>query len=643
MELDDYLSQLNKDLEQSLQDVNKALSTSGFGMSQTATSSPASTAQSPAFTAQSSAASSGQSFIFCPECGTRLPADSLFCGNCGTRLAQTSDSCAGSAAFSSPEASCGKAGRDSDCDGIIFTNTDELARKYNVARADIQRIITSYIDDCQGETDWVLLDMADHYGEMGEGTWMDYSDVLQQFINDHGIQARPQLSLFIIGGNDVIPQPAEKNPCGDPADEYQELVYADFYYCFYGELPLDFLDFNKARCNVARLPLEMGRLSTNPRNDIGRYLQRAADINRTGGIKIGNAVMTSNEDWIPASREMSRNLPTPHMDDEEGVTMDNMYISPSIMAEGMEDDLESRYTESLAEADMLVFNLHGACRPNQSGFYSDGLAFSIDMLSSTNAPIFNTVACWGGRYIKYKREDSMLMNAIYGAGVMLYSGACVPALGKCGNFQCDSTWRIQPAAYSETFMARFCEYQCIGAMPAGEAFLRAKCDYYNSSRCVEEDECTLGTVLMFNLFGCPLLKTCPDENELAEIQTDDGSKMQRMPFRKMQREVVLGGNGAAKTQDGSLSGSSSLIADIRNAVDNNLRAIHEAVTASLYQQLGVEPRELFCVERYSSTDAYGLPEKGYLYNYRRQGKGFVSEIRAKVNEQGQLLSAIQTK
>lgn len=88
-------------------------------------------------------------------------------------------------------------------------------------------------------------------------------------------------------------------------------------------------------------------------------------------------------------------------------------------------------------------------------------------------------------------EQSMLLSAIYNNGVLLYSGACVPAMGKCGNFQQDGTWSIQPAAYSETFMARFAQYQCIGTMSAGEAFLNAKCDYYNSSRGIEEDEIIL--------------------------------------------------------------------------------------------------------------------------------------------------------
>jgi len=616
MDLDNYLNNINSDLERQMAELNNS-----FG-------SVMGTNTSAASLYHEQPSEELQDFMFCPECGTKLPADSKFCSNCGTKVGNdTSTNSATNEEFYDGEMS----------HGIIWTDTKILAEKYGESRQDILQFLNSYISESENyDIQWSMIDMADHQHELGEGTWMDYSDVLQQFMKDNGIKPSPKLALFIIGGNDVIPQPAEKNPCGDPEDEYQERVFADFYYCFYGKLPLDFLDFNKARCNVARLPLEMGEMETSFNDDVANYLRDCLSVADDDGISIGNAVMTSNVDWIPASREMSRNLPTPHMDNVEGETLDNMYLSPGVLAD-MDEDLADQYYDSLSNADMIVFNLHGACQPSYSGFYSTDLAFSIDMLEHSNARIFNTVACWGGRYIKYKREDSMLLNALYNNNVLLYSGACVPALGKCGNYQCDSTWRIQPAAYSETFMARFSEYQCIGTMPAGEAFLKAKCDYYNSSRSIEEDEYTLGTVLMFNLYGCPLLRTQPDVEVIESMQEEDGSKKQRVPFRKMNRRIVMKGENMSKSQ------SSSLLDDIRSAVDTNLRLIHQSIVDNLYNELGVSPRELYSVESYSTTDYYGVPQKGYIYNYR-QKQGFIStQIIAKVDEKGKLLSAIQTK
>ena len=563
---------------------------------------------------------------FCPECGTQVMADANFCPECGYNFNPESESLD----------SDNETHEDSDVqEGIIWTDTKVLAAKYKTTRNDVQSIIEGFISTNEDmDLCWHLLDMADRQHEVGEATWMDYSEVLQNYIKKEGITSGPHLSLFIIGGNDVIPQPAEDNPCSGGTD-YDSYVYADFYYCFYGQLQLDFLDFRRARCNVARLPLETGQMHTTIGEDLQAYFNISNMVSEDGGVDIGRAVMTSNYDWIPASREMSRNLPTEHMDNEDEVVLDNMFLSPSIM-EDMDEELAEQYYEKLSEADMLVFNLHGACNPEDSGFYSSGLAFSIDMLRESNARIFNTVACWGGRYIKYAREQSMLLSAMYGGGVLLYSGSCVPAMGKCGNFLHDETWRIQPAAYSETFMARFAEYECLGTMTAGEAFLKAKCDYYNTSRQIEEDEVILATVLMFNLYGNPKLRTHPNVEAIAAIQEDDGSKQVRMPFRKMKRTAVM------KAQKQS-NGTKSLVEEVRGMVDSNLRMIHDTITTNLYQQLGLEPRELYSVERYETTNAQGRPEKGYLYNYQRKIGPVTTKIRARLDERGKLLDAIQSK
>lgn len=565
---------------------------------------------------------------FCPECGMQVNSDANFCPSCGYNFSVEEQEAVDSDNVA--------ANWNDSCEqeGIVWTDTKELAKKYGITRDAVLDIIEGFIranDDL--DLSWHLLDMADQQLELGEATWMDYSDVLQQFIKDMSIASGPHLSLFIIGGNDVIPQPAEDNPCSSGSD-YDDRVYADFYYCFYGQLPLDFLDFRLARCNVSRLPLETGQMHTTIEEDLQAYFNISNMMSEQGGIEIGRAVMTSNFDWIPASREMSRNLPTEHMDNEEEVVLDNMFLSPSIM-EDMDEELAEQYYGKLSEADMLVFNLHGACAPDDSGFYSSGLAFSIDMLRESNARIFNTVACWGGRYIRYVREQSMLLSAMYGGGVLLYSGSCVPAMGKCGCFQSDETWRIQPAAYSETFMARFAEYECLGTMTAGEAFLKAKCDYYNTSRQIEEDEITLATVLMFNLYGNPKLRTRPNVKALAGIQEEDGSKSVRMPFRKMKCQTLM-----RKSQGES---KSSILNEVRELVDSNLRLIHDSITKNLYQRLGVEPRELFSVERYETTNAQGYPEKGYLYNYQRKIGPVNTQIRARLDERGRLLDAIQSK
>ena len=158
----------------------------------------------------------------------------------------------------------------------------------------------------------------------------------------------------------------------------------------------------------------------------------------------------------------------------------------------------------------------------------------------------------------------------------------------------------------------------------------------NTSRQIEEDEIILGTVLMFNLYGNPKLRTCPDTDALSDIQFDDGSKYIRMPFRKMKRTTVM-------KNVNQNNGAKSLLDEVRGLVDSNLRMIHEAIIRNLYQQLGVEPRELYSVERYETTNAKGQSERGYLYNYNKQYGPIHSQIRARLDERGNLLDAIQTK
>lgn len=619
MNLDERMASLQNKLNDKLNRLN------GYGTSAVASFNAGSASTPQQTTPQPAAQSCEEGYSFCPECGKRIAADSCFCPECGHNIAGESFSKA-------------VVGGGDENEGVIMTDTRLLALKYHTDRDTVKDIISSFINySCSVGFTWHLLDIADHQHEIGEATWMDYSDVLQKFCLDNNIETGPKLSLFIIGGNDVIPQPCEDNPCGWGGDEYQDRVYADFYYCFYGQLQLDYLDCNKARCNVSRLPLESGEMASTIEDDLGGYLGKALQCMNEGGIDIGRAVMTSNVDWIPASREMSRNLPTESLENTDDEVLDNMYISPDIMVD-MDDELREQYYNSLSEADMLIFNLHGACQPEMSGFYSSGLAFSTYMLRETNAKIFNTVACWGGRYIKYRRNQSMLLTAMHQHNVLLYSGACVPALGKCGNYQSDATWRIQPAAYSETFMARFSEYQCIGTMSSGEAFLRAKCDYYNTSRAMEEDEYTLATVLMFNLYGCPALRTKPNVHAIAEIQNEDGSKAYRIPYRPLKKEVVM--QFDAKEQQRS----ASILDAVRGAVDNNLRMIHEVIVDKLYNALGVTPRELYLVEKYSTTDINGNTQKGYLYHYNKQRfEDIRSHIEVALDEAGNIRSAIQTK
>ena len=119
----------------------------------------------------------------------------------------------------------------------------------------------------------------------------------------------------------------------------------------------------------------------------------------------------------------SSKLPLLYNNDDPELIRNGMYISPKLLTQ----DAESLgiYCKSLDNADMLMFNLHGADAKGMCGFYSEAEAFNPSLLSHGKARVFNTVACFGARYAGYDRNDSMLLSALYGGGVLLYTGSLV--------------------------------------------------------------------------------------------------------------------------------------------------------------------------------------------------------------------------
>ena len=156
---------------------------------------------------------------FCPECGTQVMADANFCPECGYNFNADSNN---------------EDLDESDVqEGIIWTDTKVLAAKYKTTRNAVQSIIKGFISANEHmDLCWHLLDMADHQSELGEATWMDYSEVLQHYIEKNGIIAGPHLSLFIIGGYDVIPQPIEANPCEGNTEWDDVIDYHCYYDCY---------------------------------------------------------------------------------------------------------------------------------------------------------------------------------------------------------------------------------------------------------------------------------------------------------------------------------------------------------------------------------------------------------------------------
>ena len=295
--------------------------------------------------------------------------------------------------------------------------------------------------------------------------------------------------------------------------------------------------------------------------------------------------MTSTESWLPASNDMVKGLPVEEPPHIANATNGNLFVSPRL---SVDDSYVLRYYQrEIGQADMLMFNLHGADAHGYSSFYGEGLsghntpeAFSCDMLRYSGARILNTVACFGGRYIGYNRNDSMLMSAMYGGGIVLYAGSCTSALGRTGQRHNVAEDALIPSGYSESFMKLYSLYLFRG-ITAGEAFLSAKCDYFNLCRSLDGDDCALATVLMFNLYGMPVLHVNSNKSVILEAR---GIKEVHdiNTHQKTMGRVLYDKNQT----------TSSILAEVRMKVNDNLLKIRNTIESKLYNYWGLNPSNL---------------------------------------------------
>lgn len=563
MEINDYLSQLRNDLDSSLTQVAEELS-------------------------------------FCPECGTRIEAGSMFCPECGTRIATSS--LISSREFSQ-EKPC------SNNEGILLTNTIFLAEKYGVPQSEVVDVLSNIIHRSEMHgIHWHLLDMAGN----GLGNfWLDYNEQISEFIQKEGLPYGMKTHLFIIGGDDVIPIPMVEDTFGS-SDNGQ--MPCDMCYAFSGNFFSDLWDGGDrsisedfVRNTVSRLPLEDGEIATSVGEDLAQYFERCEEY-YSEGILVQHVMMSSNASWLPASRTMSEHLPLINHATDENMVEDDMYVCPPVDVDD-EESVKPVY-ESMAEAGMLLFNLHGAGREGMSGFYHDrGEAFSTEMLEDTEARVLNTVACYGARYHGFERDDSMMLSALYNNGFLLYAGSLIPV--PMTDLDVPDGVEVHEGSGSEHLMPIYCMELYTG-ISAGEAMMKAKLEYFNTFRHLERDDFSLATMMMFSLYGNPFLRL--QRNEEILRKAEQMHVLPRLPQAKMKGNAPLQVKRLKRLFDHS-SSSRPLLDEIRGAVDANIEAVHNALQQILYNELGLEPRWLHHADAFTMQKPDGTTKKGYLYTY----------------------------
>ena len=530
--------------------------------------------------------------------------------------------------------------------GIIFTDSLALAEKYGCEVQDVYDVLNEFFQNsAQVEQHWYLLDAGNYRQQLGSNAyWGDYNEILANFIYENGFQTGLATPVFIIGGNDVIPVPQLENP------QYGGMIPTDMAYCFSTTFFSDLWDGDRhisadyVRNTTSRLPLECGQMQTSIQDDLLSYFNLCSI--EADGIDVAGVTMASNVEWTDNSVTMSQHLPLIYVDtDDEEEIYKRMYMCPKLVAtdsggEEVDEEVLADYQKALDKAGMILFNLHGSDAEGNSGFYcnaEDGYpeSFNIDLMRRSVARVFNTVACFGARYDDYDRDDSMLMSSLLGGGKLLYAGSTisVPMISDSAQDYPDGVTQY-PGSGSEKFMPLYCYYQFCG-LPAGQAMMQAKLDYFNTFRHIERDDFSLSTAMMFGLYGNPMLHVKARQDVMdAALKYE---VLPQLPETKTANAPVRMKRSTCLISKSQIQASKSLIDQLRGCVDSNLQIIHGIVQQNLYQQLGLDPRWL------DQVDAFTIGEEsGYAYHYDADNK-YGRKSLIEVNPQGQVMRTVTFK
>lgn len=615
MDIDDMLNELNTNLERQMAEMNRQMSEMN---SQLNTNNNLETQP----TASQNGLLTGD-FSFCPECGTRIEAGTRFCPQCGTPVDVTPQQ------------------QETDkLYGILMIDSARLAMKYGVDEEQIQTEMFEVVNSCKDyNIIWHLLNVCNYTKTLGNNPiWLDYNQVISDFIErDSSLHYGLKTHLLIVGGNDVIPIPEIEDPFGS-SDNGR--IPCDMCYGFSGNFFSDLWDGGNrtisecdVRNTVARLPLEEGNMKTDFKMDIIDYFKRCEDYYKSG-IRCDWVMMTANASWLPASRTMSHHLPLINYAYDPEINDNGIYVAPPVAPDN--EEATNAINNSQHDAGMLLFNLHGSDSKDASGFYSDsGEAFSINMLRSSAARVLNTVACYGARYYDYAREESMVLTALYKCEYLLYTGSLIPV--PMTTLDVPEGVEVGEGSGSEQFMPIYCMEQYRG-LPAGEALMRAKIEYFNTFRHMENDSFSLATIMMFSLYGNPMIQL--NRNNEVIRRAEEMNVLPKLPQNKATNKPLR-----IKRQQRMMekNGPKGLLAEIRDAVDANLRAMHESIKQSLYVQLGLEPRHLHHVDSYTISNDFGNVEKGYMYAYKDDSCVFAKRTWAEVDEFGKIKKVYKSK
>lgn len=556
-------------------------------------------------------------------------------------------------------------------DGIILADIKKLCVKFfgslkqNTQEGEVympdylkKDLIYPYIEQMRvAGNNYLLLDVSnDEYAARlkKDSAWQTYSHIVDEFARDNHISSG---ALFIVGGQDIIPSPVVTNPIYAQVKEQDESNYrehdieADVLYGFMTEytatdenqnLDYQLLLQHTPYLAVGRLPIEDGFLTQERTNEVLGYFSRAlkefASAGNHTGISVSNHFVTACESCRKVANIMMDGVSLMSLPRKDGLVENNMFVSPQLQVDGNSKDAErvkdnttagKVYSSAITQADMMTFILHGSHTPDADGYYGEDyektkniVAFNPALFVVSPAKVVSGICCWGARYIGYRTENSALLSAL-GHTVLLFAGSCRSAYGLFDkHFEC----QVPQISFAEKLIAYY-NRNLLSGIPAGLAMLNAKIQCLNEAEnadCLAYDLCTF---LEFNLYGDPQLY----------LSSKHPSNAIFRPIRTKVTPSELS-DTTYVTEFANEDKSLSLLEQMRSYTDRNLKYNRRTINTMLYEQLGLDPKELSSVITIKKSGK----DMGFVHHYCHRDMVCPCHTMVRLNTEGEVMNIVST-
>ncbi|WP_298062016.1 hypothetical protein [uncultured Rikenella sp.] len=512
---------------------------------------------------------------------------------------------------------------------IIYTDTSILAKKFMVSMDTVIGAFNTYItaERARGYQ-WILLDaFSDLYGNgvFRHNGWESYANYLSDFFHKNGIVSNIHTSVFIVGGDDVIPIPRHRIQVDDAPIGFE--VEMDMFYCFKpGVKVTSFLNsvkiagpngvnqvLDNIQCNIGRLPIETGNLSLSFQESVISYLKRCSDTNMC--IRVNNSINVSVDDWADATDFIVNGIPSAVQGFETSFVNNKMFIVPSYSIN--EQAMRSVFELASQKCDMALFNLHGAVQSQQSQYYGDNgaEAFSPDLAEKCNAKLICSLACYGARYTGYAMSRSILLSSLW-RNCFLFIGSCQPSFF--------SNWR---RGYCEILIKEFL-LNLFKGIPAGEALLMAKISYLLKYWPMDNFSSAYLTVGEFNVFGNPglVIKT-----EAVNVMRFD-YETNNVDLYSSDKHELLGFSNS------SIAELDEAYIEVQENVNNSIIDIEHQLSNKLCSEFSMENVRLCSSLRRKNIQ--GLSGYKFIYTFGLNDEGVAI---LKTDDSGKIIDLVRTR